>query len=79
MTSQFRTASEHELIPGAAAGYTFTTLSLNPAAYLNWLLARFLSSGGSTKRVNLQHISQVRLAEQVFYGLAHSDTDTMHL
>ncbi|KAN0085972.1 D-aspartate oxidase [Tylopilus felleus] len=55
----FRTVSENELIPGSTAGYTFTTLTLDTPAYLNWLLARFLSGGGSTKRVNLQHISQV--------------------
>jgi len=51
--------SEHDLIPGSTAGYTFNTVTLNTPAYLNWLLARFLSGGGTTKRLNLQHISQV--------------------
>ena len=62
---QFRTVSEHDLIPGSTAGYTFTTVTVNTPAYLNWLLARFLSGGGSTKRVNLQHISQVILSEDL--------------
>ncbi|KAG8216515.1 hypothetical protein J3R82DRAFT_6631 [Butyriboletus roseoflavus] len=55
----YHTVPEHDLIPGSTAGYTFTTLALNPPAYVNWLLARFLCDGGSMKRVNLQHISQV--------------------
>ncbi|KAG6379736.1 hypothetical protein JVT61DRAFT_10270 [Boletus reticuloceps] len=57
--TQFCTVSEHDLIPGSTAGYTFNTVTLNTPAYLNWLLARFLSGGGTTKRSNLQHISQV--------------------
>ncbi|KAI9460822.1 hypothetical protein HD554DRAFT_2206826 [Boletus coccyginus] len=55
----FRTVSEYDLIPGSTAGYTFTTFTLNTPAYMNWLLSRFLSLGGSTKRESLQHISQV--------------------
>ncbi|KAF8136976.1 hypothetical protein EV363DRAFT_1394559 [Boletus edulis] len=55
----FCAVSEHDLIPGSTAGYTFNTVTLNTPAYLNWLLVRFLSGGGTTKRSNLQHISQV--------------------
>ena len=57
--------SEHDLIPGSTAGYTFTTLTLNTPAYMDWLLTRFLSGGGITKRVNLQHISQVMFIEHL--------------
>jgi len=55
----FHAVSEHDLIPGSTAGYTFTTLTLDTPAYMDWLLARYLSGGGITKRANLQHISQV--------------------
>ncbi|KAG9311669.1 hypothetical protein JVU11DRAFT_7904 [Chiua virens] len=55
----FRTVSERELVSSSTAGYTFTTFTLNTPAYVNWLLARFLAGGGSTKRMSLQHISQV--------------------
>jgi hypothetical protein len=61
--AQFHAVSEHDLIPGSTAGYTFTTLTLDTPAYMDWLLARYLSGGGITKRANLQHISQVMLIE----------------
>ena len=64
-TTQFRVVPEHDLIPGSTAGYAFTTFTLNTPAYLNWLLARFLSGGGFMKRVSLQHISQVILVEHL--------------
>jgi len=55
----FHKVPENDLIPGSTAGYTMTTFTIHTQTYLNWLLARFLSGGGSTKRASLQHISQV--------------------
>ncbi|KAF9239271.1 hypothetical protein BU15DRAFT_62037 [Melanogaster broomeanus] len=46
----FRAVSEDNLIPNSTAGYTFSTFTLNTPIYLNWLLARFLASGGTTNR-----------------------------
>ncbi|KIJ14603.1 D-aspartate oxidase [Paxillus involutus ATCC 200175] len=56
---EFRAVSEDDLIANSTAGWTFTTFTINTPVYLNWLLARFLAGGGTTKRVQLQHISQV--------------------
>jgi len=50
---------EGALISGAAYGLSFTTLTIDTPKYLNYLLSRFLASGGSIVRGNLQHISQV--------------------
>ncbi|KAF8837094.1 nucleotide-binding domain-containing protein, partial [Paxillus ammoniavirescens] len=55
----FRAVSEDDLVADSTAGWTFTTFTINTPVYLNWLLARFLAGGGTTKRVQLQHISQV--------------------
>ncbi|KAH7882367.1 hypothetical protein F5I97DRAFT_1931557 [Phlebopus sp. FC_14] len=55
----FRAVEEKDLIPESTAGWTFATFTLNTPVYLNWLLARFLASGGSIVRAAVQHISQV--------------------
>jgi glycine/D-amino acid oxidase-like deaminating enzyme len=47
------------LIPGAAYGISFTTLTIDTPKYLNYLLSRFLASGGSIIRGTVQHIQQV--------------------
>ncbi|KAI6040638.1 hypothetical protein EDC04DRAFT_2602408 [Pisolithus marmoratus] len=54
----FRSVSKDELVPGATHGWNFTTLTLYPPVYLNWLLGRFLTNGGKIVRAQLQHISQ---------------------
>ncbi|KAI6035976.1 hypothetical protein BKA83DRAFT_107285 [Pisolithus microcarpus] len=54
----FRSVSNDELVPGATHGWTFTTLTLYPPVYLNWLLGRFLGNGGKIVRAQLQHINQ---------------------
>jgi len=51
--------SKDALIPGAAYGITFTTLTIDTPKYLNYLLSRFLASGGSITRGIVQHINQV--------------------
>ncbi|KAI5996464.1 hypothetical protein F5J12DRAFT_772686 [Pisolithus orientalis] len=55
---EFRSVSNNELVPGATHGWTFTTFTLYPPVYLNWLLNRFLTDGGTIVRAQLQHISQ---------------------
>ncbi|KIJ61439.1 hypothetical protein HYDPIDRAFT_183254 [Hydnomerulius pinastri MD-312] len=55
----YQKVPEDNLVPGSTAGYTFTTFTLNTPVYINWLLARFLAGGGTTKRMSLQHITQV--------------------
>ncbi|KAI6158189.1 hypothetical protein BKA82DRAFT_996629 [Pisolithus tinctorius] len=55
---EFRSVSNNELVPGATRGWTFTTFTLYPPVYLNWLLGRFLTNGGTIVRAQLQHISQ---------------------
>jgi len=51
--------SKDDLIPGAAYGISFRTLTIDTPKYLNYLLARFLASGGSIVQGILQHISQI--------------------
>lgn len=50
---------ENSLLPGAQSGYSYTTYSLEPALYINFLLARFLANGGTVVRGDVKHISQV--------------------
>ncbi|KAI6012980.1 hypothetical protein EDC04DRAFT_2579722 [Pisolithus marmoratus] len=54
----FRSVSNTELVPGTTQGWTFTTLTVYPPVYLNWLLGRFLANRGNIVRAHLQHISQ---------------------
>lgn len=55
---EFRSIPNDELVPGATRGWTFTTFTLYPPAYLNWLLDRFLTNGGTMVHAQLQHVSQ---------------------
>ena len=48
-----------DLFEGAVLATSFTTVTIDPPAYLFYLLARFLARGGSIVRNSLQHISQV--------------------
>ncbi|KIM59117.1 hypothetical protein SCLCIDRAFT_1218117 [Scleroderma citrinum Foug A] len=54
----FQAVLQNDLVPGSTHGWSFTTLSLDPPVYLNWLLDRFLSNGGTIVRSQLLHISQ---------------------
>jgi len=42
-----------------AYGISFTTLTIDTPKYLNYLLSRFLASGGSVAKGTIQHINQV--------------------
>ncbi|KIJ49416.1 hypothetical protein M422DRAFT_27776 [Sphaerobolus stellatus SS14] len=55
----FRPLTADELIAPATSGVTFTTITIDTAAYLPLLLARFLSRGGRLYREHVQHIDQV--------------------
>ncbi|KAI0747061.1 D-amino-acid oxidase [Daedaleopsis nitida] len=55
----FKSLPSDALVPGALAGTSFTTVSIDTSVYLPYLLARFLSAGGSIVRGSVQHISQV--------------------
>ncbi|KAI6045244.1 hypothetical protein EDC04DRAFT_3137196 [Pisolithus marmoratus] len=55
---EFGSISNNELVPGATHGWSFTTFTLYPPVYLNWLLSRFQANGGAIVRAQLQHITQ---------------------
>ncbi|KAH9932225.1 D-amino-acid oxidase [Fomitopsis serialis] len=46
-------------VPGAKTGCTFNTLTFDAPKYVAYLLARFLSRGGSIVRGKVSHISQI--------------------
>lgn len=50
---------ESNLIDGAKTGATFNTLTIDTPVYLNYLLSRFLSRGGTVSRASVQHLSQI--------------------
>ncbi|KAF8498836.1 D-amino-acid oxidase [Hysterangium stoloniferum] len=58
---EFRTLADEELVGPAKSGVAFTTITIDTAAYLPFLLARFLSRGGRVRRTQVQHIDQVLL------------------
>jgi D-aspartate oxidase len=47
------------LIPGTVGGISFDTVTIDTPVYLNYLLSRFLSRGGSIIRGTVQHVHQV--------------------
>ncbi|KAL5533755.1 hypothetical protein ACEPAG_215 [Sanghuangporus baumii] len=55
----FRNLKEEELIPGAAAGITFDTFTIDMPVYLLYLVEKFRSLGGRTQRDRIQHIAQL--------------------
>ncbi|KAI1797963.1 D-amino-acid oxidase [Ganoderma leucocontextum] len=55
----FKKLPQDSLVPGAASGTSFTTVNIDTSVYLPYLLARFLSRGGSIVRGSVQHVSQV--------------------
>ncbi|CAL1708766.1 unnamed protein product [Somion occarium] len=55
----FKKLSQDSLIPNAVTGASFTTLTIDTPAYLNYLLSRFLSRGGQIVRAPIQHINQI--------------------
>lgn len=59
LSAQAKYVAKDSLIPGAADGIEFETLTIDTPKYLNYLLARFLGNGGSVVRGNVQHINQV--------------------
>jgi len=58
---EFRTLTDDELVGSAKCGVAFKTITIDTAAYLPFLLARFLSRGGRVRRTYVQHIDQVLL------------------
>ncbi|KZT08034.1 D-amino-acid oxidase [Laetiporus sulphureus 93-53] len=49
----------NSLVPPTKSGYTYSTYTVDPPLYLNYLLARFLARGGVIVRGTVLHISQV--------------------
>jgi hypothetical protein len=58
-SSKFREIPSNELIDGANCGFKFDTVTVDVPMYLNYLLFRFFSKGGTITRWNVQHIQQV--------------------
>jgi glycine/D-amino acid oxidase-like deaminating enzyme len=56
---RFREIPSSELIDGANCGFKFDTVTVDVPMYLNYLLFRFFSKGGTITRWNVQHIDQV--------------------
>jgi len=67
------------LPPEAICGVSFTTVTIDTPIYLNYLLSRFLASGGSIIRGTVQHISQIAEggARVLAGGKNHSPPDAI--
>ncbi|KAG9102941.1 hypothetical protein FRC07_010123, partial [Ceratobasidium sp. 392] len=55
----FRELSTQELAPSSDSGYSFTTVTIDTAVYLPYLLSVFMGKGGSIIRTKVMHVSQV--------------------
>ena len=60
MMPDFRELSSSEIPPGQASGCEFTSVCLNLAIYLPWLVGQCLRNGVVFKRAVLSHISEAR-------------------
>ncbi|KAI0724836.1 hypothetical protein C8Q72DRAFT_786608 [Fomitopsis betulina] len=58
-TFQPQRLPEESLHPRSKCGYVFDTYTIDTTPYLNYLLARFLSSGGTIVRASVQHVNQI--------------------
>lgn len=59
LNQQFRYLDPDELIPNATCGMTFTTVSIDPPIYLNYLFTTFRNEGGRVLRGSVTHLYQV--------------------
>ena len=50
---------QESLHPRSKSGYIFDTYTIDTMPYLNYLLARFLSGGGTIVRGSVQHVNQI--------------------
>lgn len=55
---QYRQIATEELPPGTAHGYSCTTVCINPAIYLPWLVSQCLQENVIFKRASFNHISE---------------------
>ncbi|KAH9835408.1 D-amino-acid oxidase [Rhodofomes roseus] len=55
----FRQIPSDSLVSNAQRGYAYSTYTVDPPLYLNYLLSRFLARGGTVVRGKVQHVSQV--------------------
>jgi glycine/D-amino acid oxidase-like deaminating enzyme len=59
MSLQYKELPKDKLPPGVVQGFTFSTVSMDTPRYLNYLLSRFIGTGGTIVRGAVQHINQV--------------------
>lgn len=76
---QFKYLESNELRGPANMGFSFSTVTMNTPAYLNWLLSRFLANNGTIVRASLQHISQLleRGTSPYTGSQSHRDIDAL--
>lgn len=55
---QFRSVPKDQLVPGIHSAFSFTSVCINTAIYLPWLLSQCLSAGVIFKREVFAHISE---------------------
>ncbi|KAH9932220.1 FAD dependent oxidoreductase-domain-containing protein [Fomitopsis serialis] len=55
----FRQIPTDSLVADAKCGYSYSTYTVDPLRYINYLLARFLAQGGTVVRGKVLHINQV--------------------
>ncbi|CAG8659144.1 7639_t:CDS:2, partial [Dentiscutata heterogama] len=55
---EYRHLTKEELPVDVEFGITYKTITINPPKYLSYLLKRFYSLGGITKRTSLSHIKE---------------------
>jgi len=66
------------LISGALTGISFTTLTIDTPAYLNYLLSRFLARGGRIVRGTVQHVSQIVEGGPNIFAHGRASRDPVH-
>ncbi|EMD34685.1 hypothetical protein CERSUDRAFT_116873 [Gelatoporia subvermispora B] len=69
---------EESLIPGTSTGISFTTLTIDTPAYLNYLLSRFLAHGGRIVRAAVQHVSQIVEGGPHVFARSRASPDPVH-
>jgi glycine/D-amino acid oxidase-like deaminating enzyme len=56
ISTQFRSLDRSELPPGIHSTYTFTTVCINTAIYLPWLVSKCMRNGVVFKRAVVEHV-----------------------
>ncbi|KII91260.1 hypothetical protein PLICRDRAFT_104635, partial [Plicaturopsis crispa FD-325 SS-3] len=73
----FERVSQHALPQGIRSGVSFTTVTIDVPAYLNYLHSRFLGGGGKILRASIEHVDDIAAGKPLGDGRVPDSVDAI--